>query len=277
MFNLLKKINYKPEPFEFYSADLLWTDEHTVQKMLSYHLNDAIEASSRGSTFIDKSVDWICSYFKVSNETQIADFGCGPGLYSQRLSAKGANVTGIDFSKNSLEYAKKQALENNLSINYVYANYLDYELTDKYDLICLIFCDYCALSPAQRAILLKKFRSMLKPNGKVLLDVHSLNMFTILEEKASYEFNYLDNFWSADDYYCFINNFKYEDQKVGLDKYTIIERDTIKVVYNWLQYFNPTALEKEFIEAGFTNMKLFKNVAGEDYDESHTEFAIVAE
>ena len=39
MFDLLEKINTRPEPFEFYTASDLWTDEHTSEQMLKYHLN----------------------------------------------------------------------------------------------------------------------------------------------------------------------------------------------------------------------------------------------
>lgn len=38
MFNALKEINARPKPFEFYTASELWTNEHTVQRMLVYHL-----------------------------------------------------------------------------------------------------------------------------------------------------------------------------------------------------------------------------------------------
>ena len=34
MFDELKDINSKPEPFEFYSAEDLWTDPHIAKKML---------------------------------------------------------------------------------------------------------------------------------------------------------------------------------------------------------------------------------------------------
>jgi len=36
-FDEIRKINEIPEPFEFYTARNLWTDEHTSQKMLEYH------------------------------------------------------------------------------------------------------------------------------------------------------------------------------------------------------------------------------------------------
>ena len=61
MFDVLQQINSKPKPFEFYTADSLWTDEHTSKQMLAYHLNESLDISSRNPAIIDRSVDWICS------------------------------------------------------------------------------------------------------------------------------------------------------------------------------------------------------------------------
>ncbi|MFC1557070.1 class I SAM-dependent methyltransferase [candidate division KSB1 bacterium] len=117
--------------------------------MLEYHLNESIDVSSRNKNFIEKSVEWIVSYFGVNDTTKIADFRCGPGLYAYRLAEKGAQVTGIDFSENSLEYAKNFAAERELNINYVLSNYLEYETDNRFDLIIMIMCDFSALSPEQ--------------------------------------------------------------------------------------------------------------------------------
>jgi len=102
MFEKLERMNRRPEPFEFYTARELWTDEHTSKQMLSHHLNGESDVSSRNAAFIDRSVEWITSHFEVRGGTKIADFGCGPGLYAERLARKQADMTGIDFSKRSI-------------------------------------------------------------------------------------------------------------------------------------------------------------------------------
>jgi 2-polyprenyl-3-methyl-5-hydroxy-6-metoxy-1,4-benzoquinol methylase len=276
MFKELKEINSRPKPFEFYTADELWDDEHTSKQMLEYHLNEAIDVSSRNRSFIERSVEWIVSHFGVDKSTEIADFGCGPGLYTTRLAEGGANVTGIDFSKNSIEYAKRLAAQKGLNINYVHKNYLDFDTPDRFDLITMIMCDFCALSPEQRITMLSKFHSLLKPEGSVLLDVYSLNSFNQKEESATYELNQLYGFWSPDDYYGFVNTFKYEEEKVILDKYTIIEESRKRVVYNWLQYFSEDSLIKEFDENGFKVEETYSDVAGKSFDPESPEIAVVA-
>jgi hypothetical protein len=103
-----------------------------------------------------------------------------------------------------------------------------------------------------------------------------LTAFEQREEAARYEANLLNGFWSPDKYYGFLNTFKYEREKVILDKYTLIEAARTRTVYNWLQYFSPEALEREFVECGFTVEKLYSIVAGSPFDPETKEFAVVA-
>ena len=276
MFEEIENINTRPEPFEFYTASDLWTDEHTSKQMLTYHLNEGIDMSSRNSEFISRSVEWIASRFNVGVGTKIADFGCGPGLYATKLAQRQADVTGIDFSKRSIQYAQEVATKEGLSIHYVNQNYLVFETDDRFHLILMIMCDFCALGPIQRNKMLRKFHTILEPSGSVLLDVYSLTAFGQREEAATYEANLLNGFWSPKKYYGFLNTFKYEKDKVVLDKYTLIEADRTRTVYNWLQYFSPEALEDEFVKCGFTVEKLYSDVAGLPFDPETTEIAIVA-
>jgi SAM-dependent methyltransferase len=276
MFEDLERINERPEPFEFYTASDLWTDEHTSKQMLSFHLNEAIDVSSRNAEFINRSVEWIAFEFNIGRDTKIADFGCGPGLYATHLAKRGANVTGIDFSKRSIEHAKEVAAREQLNISYVKQNYLEFETEGRFDLVLMIMCDFCALSPTQRKGILSKFHNILKPSGSVLLDVYSLSAFEQREEAVTYEVNQQNGFWSPNRYYGFLNTSKYDEEKVVLDKYTIIESERTRQVYNWLQYFAPEDLEREFIAAGLSVKGIYSDVAGTQYDRKSSEFAVIA-
>ena len=173
MFSELENINTRPEPWEFYTASDLWTDEHTSKQMLQFHLNEDIDLSFRNAEFINRSVEWIASRFNVGAGTKIADFGWR-------------------------------------------------------------------------------------------------------EEAATYEANLLNGFWSPNKYYRLLNTFKYEEENVVLDKYTLIEPSRTRTVYNWLQYFNPEALERKFVECGFRVDKLYADVTGSPFDPDAAEIAIVA-
>jgi cyclopropane fatty-acyl-phospholipid synthase-like methyltransferase len=276
MFEELENINTRPEPFEFYTANDLWTDDHTSKQMLGFHLNEDIDVSSRKIEFINRSVEWITSRFNVGAGTKIVDFGCGPGLYANRLAQKQAEVTGIDFSARSIQHARGVAAKEGLPVQYFKQDYLGFEIDERFDLILMIMCDFCALSSTQRKKMLSKFYALLKPGGFVLLDVYSLSAFEQKKETTMYEVNLLDGFWSPNRYYGFLNTFKYEVEKVTLDKYTIVEAARIRTVYNWFQYFTPEGLEGEFVNCGFNIESLYSDVAGTAYDTKSNEFAVVA-
>lgn len=244
--------------------------------MFAYHFDDSVNAVSRSATFMNNSVASMAAHFNLGKDSKVIDFGCGPGLYTTRLAKFGAQVTGIDFSKHSLDYAKKLAKTENVDVKYLCEDYLEVELEEKYDLIILIMCDYCALAPQQRKKLLDKFHSILNKNGKVLLDVCSLEGYKKVSTEAKYEKNMLNGFWSKDPYYGFLNIDKYDKEKITLDKYTIVKNDTIDRVYYWVQYYDQAALSKEFAQSGFKINEYYSDVAGTPWSENSDEFAVVA-
>ena len=253
LFHFIDSVSEKPGVYSKYTARDLWTDEHTSARMLAYHLDEDIDVSSRKGSFIGESVRWMVEHFELSGSTRIADFGCGPGLYSSRL-AQHADVVGIDFSSRSIAYARDFADQNKLAITYFEEDYLEFHPDGQFDLIIMIMWDFCALSPEQRARLLSKFESLLAPGGRVLLDVYSLREFAYKKEATSYENNQLNGLWSAKPYYGFVSSFRYEAEKVSLDKYTIVEEDRKREIYNWLQYFTPETLRQEVLDAGWISI-----------------------
>ena len=276
IFAALTEINVRPRPFAFYTAADLWADEHISRKMLAYHLDETLDVASRKAAFIDRSVDWIASHFKVGHNTCIADFGCGPGLYASRLAERGAQVTAIDFSERSISYAREIARQQQLAIRYLHQDYLGFTTENRFDLILMIMCDFCALSPEQRATMLRKFHTLLKPDGRILLDAYTQAAFDQREETAVYGANLMDGFWSPGNYYGFLNTYKYAREKVVLDKYTIFEPSRVRTIYNWLAYFTPEDLTKEFLASGFRIDHLYADVAGSPYDPASHELAVVA-
>ena len=275
LFGFLEAANARPAAFSKYTASELWTEEHTSSQMLAYHLNEEIDVSSRRTSFINESVRWMAERFTLSAGSKIVDFGCGPGLYTSRFARLKADVVGIDFSARSIGHAREFAKENGLDVTYFEADYLEFQPEGEFDLIIMIMCDFCALSPVQRAAVLSKFKGLLADGGHIVLDVYSLNAFANKNEGSNYEKNQLNGFWSDEPYYAFVSSFKYEAEKVSLDKYTIIEENRKREIYNWLQYFTPETLKQEALSAGLDIEEIYGDVAGNPYDVDSAEFALV--
>lgn len=276
LFGQLDAITRRPPPFSVYSAGDLWTDEHTSEQMLAFHLNNEVDLSSRREGFIDESVAWMARRFDLCWQSRIIDFGCGPGLYASRFAELCGTVTGVDFSPRSIAFARDRAARRGQKIDYVESDYLAYRAYGRYDLITLIMCDYCALSPQQRTSLLQNFSAILADEGRIVFDVYSLNAFDAKQEVSICERNLMDGFWSREPYFGFLTSYRYEPERVSLDKYTIVESDTLREVYNWLQYFSPDSLERELNAAGLDVEEIIGDVAGNDFDPDGHEFAVIA-
>ncbi len=84
-YEILKKVTEKPQPFCRYTAETLWNDEYISRQMLRFHLDENIGAASRRRDFIENSAVWIAERFKLTKNSKVIDFGCGPGWYTTRL------------------------------------------------------------------------------------------------------------------------------------------------------------------------------------------------
>ena len=93
---------------------------------------------------------------------KILDVGCGTGLFSYEAAKKGANVLGIDFSKDAIEIAKNKFEHLNLEYQSIDVK----KIKDKYDVIVSIGTLEHMDNPLQ---ILKLFKKYLKPKGKIII------------------------------------------------------------------------------------------------------------
>ncbi len=273
MYKQLAEIYQRPEVFSVYTAETLWTEPHLANQMLQFHLNQENVLASRPIEAIDRMVDWINQSFGLKGKS-ICDLGCGPGLYTSRYAKHGAIVHGIDFSSNSINYAQKNRSIDATPITYRVANYLTDALPTQQDLVTLIYCDLCPLSPIQRQTLLTKIRQTLSPHGRFIFDAFSIDAFESVSEGVCFGRNHMNGFWSARDYFAFQITFKYDSEAVSLDHFTVIEEDRTWHVYNWLQYFSPDSIRLELEQAGFGTIE-FTEGFGVDPSDVAT-FGVVA-
>jgi len=260
----LIELQQKPEPFTPGEA-LFWDDPHISAQMLEAHLNPKIDAASRRPETIDRSVKWLIETLGLSSGDSVLDLGCGPGLYASRFARAGLQVTGVDYSRRSIDYAENYANEHKLDISYRYQNYLELSDDNQYDAAFLIYGDFCPLNPEQRTRLLHNVRRALKPNGKFVLDVSTR------EHRKKYGvrngwYASESGFWKPGPHLVLEAGFDYPEQSIWLDQYTVIEVEgNVSVYRNWFQDYTPESISNELAHAGFAMKNLLGDLTGSPY------------
>ncbi|MCG7923416.1 MAG: class I SAM-dependent methyltransferase [Candidatus Thiodiazotropha lotti] len=272
MYEFIHDIALHPSPFSRYTAKQLWTKQHLAEQMLEYHLSQETDLASRRVEVIDRVVTWINGQIELSGKT-LCDLGCGPGLYTKRFSEHGAQVTGIDFSEYSLNYAKSNS---GGVVDYLQADYVVDQLPSGFDLITLIYTDLCVLSPEQRSILLRKMRGMLNPGGKIVLDVAGMGLLNGRQEVTLIEDRLMGGFWAAGDYVGIQKSYLYDEQHLVLDRYVIVEPDETWQIYNWFQHYTPQMIETELRNSGFAITELAGDLTGKPLVENSDLMGIIA-
>jgi hypothetical protein len=107
------------------------------------------------------------------------------------------------------------------------------------------------------------------------MDVLSEKHFDNTSEQNSFSFVDSDGFWTEGPHFVFESTFKYDVEQLLLTKFTIVEADRTREIYNWLQCFSIDRFKEEASQHGLKVLQVFANVAGDRYDESHSQFAVV--
>ncbi len=241
------------------SKEPFWDDEHISKGMLEAHLNPDWDAASRKQSFIDSSVKWLTSLIPAGSK--ILDLGCGPGLYTRQLSAAGYDVTGMDYSRRSIAYAREQDSKT----KYIYHNYLEMDEIEVYDVITLIYCDYAALIPEERKLLLSKVHRALKPNGLFIFDVFTEQTCRGKEEHTSWSYYDKGGFWSEQPHLCLDAEYYYENNTVKLDENIVITENDLRIYLIWNTLYTKETLLKEVTPFGFEMHSIYDDVCGSPY------------
>ena len=272
MYDFLRDFASRPAPFSRYTTRTLWTSPHLARQMLQYHLDPDTDLASRRPSLIEATAHWIDSQLDLSGKS-LCDLGCGPGLYADRFAAAGAKVTGVDFSRHSLDHAR---LHTAPGISYLEADYLEDTLPRGFDVVTLIYEDYGALSPPQRQQLLGNIQKMLNPGGHLVLDAPGRGHFAQRDESTVMEPGLMGGFFSAGNYIGLQKTFLYPGQQLVLDRYAIIEEAETWELFNWTQCFTAEQLTRDLASAGFTVEMMTSDLTGSPVGENSLSLAVIA-
>lgn len=116
---------------------------------------------------------------------RILDIACGGGLVCEPLARLGADVTGIDTSKNAIAAARAHAAAQDLKIDYQVCALEEFQPKQKFDIITALEILEHVADPAT---FLKSAAALLKPNGKIIFSTINRTVKSMLIAKIGAEY-----------------------------------------------------------------------------------------
>ena len=274
--NKIIELTKKPKLFER-SDQKFWDDPHISKNMLEIHINPEFDAASRSYEFIGESIDWLIKSVFNDKDQKILDLGCGPGLYSKELAEKGYSVTGVDLSKRSIDYAKKQIQNKELDIEYKVQNFLELDYKEEYDVVLLLYCELGALTNQERDQLLIKVNEALRPGGKFVFDVFTENNRADVDIERKWDV-VKQGFWDQKPYLSLTETYFYPEADTYLNQTIIINEDEeIKNYRIFEHFYSKETITQVLEDFGFINHDFYSDLRGEKYEPSSKTLAVVTE
>ena len=275
MFAKLAAIIKKPALYEKGTAEL-WTDEHISKGMLEAHLNPNWDAATRKHATVLEHVEWISTIAPAEKYRNLLDLGCGPGIYAEKFHKAGYQVSGMDISERSIEYAKKSAADKKLPISYYQQNFLAMDFTEQFDLVTLIYFDFCVNSTEDRAKTLENIYSALKPGGLLMIELTMPKHYADHKENRKWE--YAENGFICGEPHLHLESFyRYDEDNTILNQSIVITEQDVRSINIWHHTFTKDEFTHDLNAVGLSVKAVYGNMTGVDYDDSGKEMCFVAQ
>jgi SAM-dependent methyltransferase len=265
MKNLLDIVNRIPKPAPWTEGDNIpWNDPDFSERMLAEHLSQEHDLASRKSETIDQHVDWIFSTVLEGRPGTLLDLGCGPGLYVHRLSARGCECVGMDFSPASIRQAQQTATADDLPCRFVLADLRDEAFGVGFDLVMMIYGQFNVFPRDRGMEILRKAHAALTPGGRLLLELQSAAQVRKDGESGPSWYSAPSGLFSDTPHLVLQENFWDAEAATSTTRFLVI--DAAKASVSGYALSNEAYTEEEFDDAlhsaGFGEVQRFPSLTG---------------
>ena len=205
--------------------------------------------------FIKQNVTRILDKDKIKvnllKDLNCLDVGCGGGILSEKLKRLGANVTGIDASKNSIEIAKKHAKKSRLEINYkciTTSELLEIKKEKVLNKFDLVVASEVIEHVNNRKIFLSNISDLCRPGGIVVFTTINKSLLGIFFGK-----------YLAEDVLKILPAGTHEVEKLISPENLAKEAEEHGIILDSFTGFIPTFRLKNIMKKEFGNFKLSSN------------------
>tara|TARA_R100000935_G_C2813066_1_gene155970 strand:+ start:560 stop:1291 length:732 start_codon:yes stop_codon:yes gene_type:complete len=199
----------------------------------------------------------LTSFLKLQPNDEILDLACGKGRHAKFLSKQGFDVTGVDLSKESIEYAKQYENDN--------LHFAVHDMCEPYphmfDAVFNLFTSFGYFeSEKDNLRTIKAINAELKPNGHGVIDF--LNVHLAIKNLVPQEEKTIDGIVFNIEKYVengyIIKNIRFKHQ--GED-YFFTERVKALSLENFNEYFNAANVKLKHVFGDYQLNKFDKHTS----------------
>lgn len=266
--NILKLISRIETPKPWSEGDKIpWNEPEFSERMLEYHLTQEHDLASRRFDIIDRHVEWIHNKLEGS-PSKILDLACGPGLYSHRLTKLGHSCKGIDFSPASIKYAKEQAINEDVKIDYVLDDIRTADYGDNNDLVLFIYGEFNVFKLVDIKRILQKVYNSLNEGGLFIAEPNRYETVKRIGTSPASWYSSQTGLFSPKPHLCLTENFWDQEEHVSTTRYFIIDAKSNNVTLHASSMIAYTRekLMQLFREIGFKDIVFYESLSDRTKD-----------
>ena len=215
-------------------------------------------------------VDFIIKKTGINKEWKILDLCCGPGRHSIIFAKRKYDITGIDFSPEYLNEARKKAKKLNLKIKFIRKDMRNINFKDEFDLVLNLFTSFgYFINEKDDLKVLKNINIALKKNGLLLIDILNGNFVRK---------NFRPRNWQIieDGTYHLEETKLINNGKDSINTWIRIKRGkTIKRIF-FLRLYNKKRISQALLKMGFKPIKFWGNFKGKKLSDKTNRLIVLA-
>lgn len=189
----------------------------------------------------------------------ILDLCCGPGRCSIAFAKKGFIVTGVDKTRFLLNKARAMAHNSKVTVEWVEADMRDFVRPDSFSLAISMFTSFGYFEDkTQDMDVLRNIFASLRPSGLLLIDI-------IGKEQISQTFQPTMSDLKSDGAILVQRQQIFDDWSRIRNEWLLIRKGKATIFKFHYTLYSGQELKDRLNEVGFTDVKLYGTLAGDDY------------
>ena len=187
------------------------------------------------------------------------DLCCGPGRCSIALAQIGFRITGVDRTKYLLDKARANARAAKVKIEWVQTDMRDFARTDAFDLVLSMFTSFGYFDNKNEDIqVLRNIFTSLKPGGVCLIDVMG-------KERLAKSLQLTTSEMLPDGTKLIQRHEIFDDWTRIRNEWILIRKGRAKIFTFHHTIYSGQELRDRMEHVGFTEVRLFGNLDGDEY------------